>query len=146
MEEFPFSPDDWQRVTDAGNAIISALFMNDEALHTSRIAELQAVLDELRQTYGEHPVLLETEADFLNDVEEQIALYQHARQMAMFERLPTYTIRMSLAKLYLLELGAPGRAGIELLACQEEVAARADEGERAEWQQLWDASRLAVEP
>ena len=98
----------------------------------------------LRAKYGEHPVLLETAADFTEDASEQVALYERAKRAAITGRLPTCSIRIALARVLVEELNQPARASQELLDCQAELADYADEAERQEWSELWKAcGRLA---
>jgi hypothetical protein len=67
MEIFPFTQADWQPVQDASAALVNATLAEDAVLQASQFAELEAVLKELRERYGDHPILLETEANFLDD-------------------------------------------------------------------------------
>jgi hypothetical protein len=136
MDAFPFTEEDWSRVSEAGRAIVNATFAEDMVLHESLSEELFCVLSELRQKYGEHPAILETEADFTDDPAERIALYEQAKQAAQAGGLATYSIRISLARVLLEEVRDPGPALQELLACRDEVAAFAEESEWQEWMEL----------
>lgn len=135
MHPFPFSQSDWQLVVNISTEIVNASAMEDEVLCASRIADMEELLEVLGKRYGEHPVLLETLADSLRDYERQVALYTRARDLAVREGLPTYTIRISFARV-LVEAGRNDEARTELLACQCEVADCADEWERKEWAEL----------
>jgi hypothetical protein len=101
MRAFPFSEVVWGRVSSAGLDGINASFVGDDILHRSAFEELLAVLAELRERYGRHPTLVETEADFTSDTSRSITLYHEAIQIARAGGLPTYSIRISLASLYL---------------------------------------------
>jgi hypothetical protein len=116
--------------------VVNATLSEDEVLHASRFAELCCVLSGLRDTYGQHPVLLETEADFTDEPSERVALYEQAKQAALAAGLLTYSIRVSLARVLMDDLGDRGRALQELLVCQIEVAACANDRERQEWQEM----------
>src|SRR5258707_1219218 len=83
---------------------------------------------------GQHPALLETEADFTDEPSERVALYEQAKQSALVGGWVTYSIRISLARVLLEELGDAGRGLQELLACRDEVTTCADKSERAEWE------------
>ena len=49
----------------------------------------------LRARHGEHPVLLETRADFAEDDVERVALYRRAAGLAAVHGLATLNIRLS---------------------------------------------------
>lgn len=136
MHAFPFTDDDWFRVSEAARAVVNASFAGDVVLRASLSGELLSVLSQLRQKYGEHPAILETQADFTDDPTERVALYEQAKLVAQTGGWATYSIRMSLARVLLEDLGEAGRAMQELLACRDELAARADEGEWKEWEEL----------
>jgi hypothetical protein len=136
MNEFPFTDVEWDRVKEVTLAMLNATLADDEVLRASRMEEFRWVLFDLRATHGEHPILLETEADFTDEPTECVALYQQAKHMALANGLLTYTIRISLARAFLYEMNDPGRAQQELLACREEVAAWADEHDQEQWQEM----------
>jgi hypothetical protein len=136
MTTFPFTEADWFCVSEAARAIVNATFADDAVLRVSRFAELRQVLAQLRGKYGQHPALLETEADFTDEPSERVALYEEAKRLAEDQGLITYTIRLSLARVLLEELQEPERALREVLACREEVATLGDEGDRAQWEEL----------
>src|SRR4051794_1218594 len=127
MDGFPFTDEDWFRVSEGARAVVNATFANDVVLHASLSEQLFCVLSELRQKYGEHPAILETEADFTVDPTERVALYEQAKQVAQVGGWVTYSIRISLARVLLEELGEAGLALQELLACRDELAACADQ-------------------
>ncbi len=122
MEAFPFNDSDWEAIREAARAVTNAALAEDSALRKSRFADLQAVLAVQRERYGDHPTLLETEADFADDVPVRLALYEQAKQAAVEHDLPTISIRVSMARLFLEELGQPSEARNELLACSDELA------------------------
>jgi hypothetical protein len=134
--EFPFSEDEWTRVRLAANDVVNATLQDDDALRASNFLSLREVLATLRSVHGEHPVLLETEADFCDDCHEQERLYESAIQLAVKCGLPSYTARISYAALLLDELLRPAEARTQLTACADDVANRADETERTQWTEL----------
>jgi hypothetical protein len=142
MESFPFSAEEWARVREACLGIVNAELSEDEAIRTSRFEKLCEVLAELRNRHGDHPVLLETEADFAAEPSEQIALYEMAKLAAVAAGFFTFTIRISLARVLMDDLGDRARALQELLACRDEVTLWAEEDERKEWEEL---RRQAIE-
>jgi hypothetical protein len=136
MDEFPFTQAEWQRVSDTATALINASLAEDSILRDSWFAELQAVLAELHAKYGDHPVLLETEADFHDDPHVRRDMYLSAIRIAIANTLPTYSIRISLAWLLLDDFKDPIEAKHELTACEPELAQHADDWEREEWSEL----------
>lgn len=104
MSPFPFRKDDWDRVKDASIALVNAELAEDPALAAAQFAELQVVLGELRSKYGEHPILLETEADFCDDDQVAVALYEKAMLLARHSELPFDSIQSSLEAL-LVQMG-----------------------------------------
>jgi hypothetical protein len=104
------------------------------------------VLEEFRIKYGAHPLLFEMEADFTGDTDERIALYREAVRCAVTGKLPTYTIRISLARVLLEDKKDPASALGELLACRTDLRVHADTGERREWHELHDLCRNPPTP
>jgi hypothetical protein len=141
VEEFPFTDAEWDRVKEAALPLVNATFAEDDAVRASCFTELREVLGQLRARHGDHPVLLETEADFAEDDAERVALYRRAAGIAAAHRLPTLGIRLSLARV-LLDIEVPGAALAELLACERELV-EAKEPERASWAELAAAARQA---
>ncbi|MGL6072558.1 MAG: hypothetical protein ACRC8S_00220 [Fimbriiglobus sp.] len=137
MEAWPFRKEEWAKVSDAALLIVNASSAEDDVLQASHFAGLQEVLADLQATHGEHPVLLETEADFTNDPDESIPLYRQAIRLAEAHSLQTLTIRLSLAQVF-LDLGQKEAARLELLACQHELV-DADTSDREAWVELANA-------
>lgn len=136
MQEIPFSRTDWQLVCDQTLAIVNASRVEDWALHASLVIELQYLLEDLRQKYGEHPVLLETEAGYLDDPILQRAKYQTAIELAVANKLATITIRMSYARLLIDEFDDIRQARKELQACNAEMLYSDDNDHKEEWAEL----------
>jgi hypothetical protein len=136
MVAFPFSTEEWGRVQEAARAVLNATLAEDFALRRSHFEELRTVLAALRAKYGDHSVLLETEADFSDDPAEQVELYREAVRQAPRAGLATCSARIALARLLLEDFGEPGQAFAELMACESELRAHADEAERREWAEL----------
>jgi hypothetical protein len=134
VEAFPFTDAEWAAVSEAARLVVNASLAEDEVLHASNVAELRDVLAELRAQYGDHPVLLETEADFTSYDSERLALYRRAVRIASAHQFPTLSIRLSLARL-LIGMGLTTPARTELLACEGEARA-GDESERDKWSEL----------
>jgi hypothetical protein len=134
VEAFPFTKAEWDAVGDAALPVVNAGMADDPVLRASHLVGLLDVLAVLRGRYGDHPVLLETEADFAEDDASRATLYRRAAAVAEANGLPTLSIRLSLARL-LLDLGQPAAARDELLACQDELGG-GDESDRAAWAEL----------
>jgi hypothetical protein len=146
MDDFPFDADEWAAVAEASSAVVNATILEDDVLRESRFAELQLILQTLSERYGEHPVLIETEADFTNDAACRRRLYVKAVSLAELNCLPTYTIRISLASLLRQEFNEPETARNELLACENEVMTQGDKSQQDEWQELVRSCELEQLP
>jgi hypothetical protein len=136
MDEFPFAEDEWARVRESTLSLTNASLANDNVLAQSLFSELEHVLGELRARHGEHPVLIETAADFQDSPTRQVELYRCALELAERNRLPTLSIRLSLAWVLLENFGDAPQAEKELLACQEELSSNADDHDLAAWSKL----------
>ena len=102
------------------------------------------MLAELRSRHGDHPVLLETEADFTDDPATQRELYRRALQQAELGGLITYSIRISLARVLLDNFKLPDEALAELMACEAELEPHADAAEQQKWAELVGECREQV--
>lgn len=136
MDEFPFSEQEWERVRNATNAVMVATLADDTVLRQSLICELDGILEALRIRYGDHPVLLETAADFRDLPTNQVELYRAALKLAEQNQLPTRSIRISLARVLLEDFDEASAAAAELMACEREMRTDADASELAEWSKL----------
>ncbi len=134
MDQFPFTEEEWNAVDECGREIVNASFMDDSVLQASHLNELLNVLSELRERHGDHPILLEAEADFIDDEYERIALYRQAVSTAEAHNLATLSIRIALARV-LIETGECAAALQELLASESELP-EADDGELRDWNEL----------
>jgi hypothetical protein len=135
MHEFPFTKREWRTVREAAREVAEAAEGALPSRRAARWADLREVLTGLRARHGEHPALLETEADFASDPPAAVALYRRAEELAATHGLPTLSIRLSLAGLLVKELGQPASARQALLACRDELPA-AGEVLAAAWQEL----------
>ena len=54
---------------------------DDKVVYESAKIEMQTILEDLKSRYGNHPVLIETEADFSDDAIQQINLYEQAKAL-----------------------------------------------------------------
>ncbi len=89
MDAFPLSNNDWQRVEDAATALTNATLADDDVLCASHLVDLQEVLEDLRSRYGDHPIIHETEADYLNDPTLRLKGYRAAIRLAEQHALVT---------------------------------------------------------
>ena len=139
MEAFPFTEAEWQAVRDAAHFVVNAAMGEDPEVEASHLIELLDVLGNLRKCHGEHPILLETAADFAEEDDERLLLYQQAARVAAANGLSTLSIRLSLAEL-LVDLDQMGAARDELLACESELLTGA-ESDRIRWHELLAISK-----
>lgn len=141
MHEFPFSEDEWARVKEATHGVMNATLANDSILRQSLLSELDIILEELSCRHGDHPILLETSADFQDSPEKQLDLYRAALALADRNNLPTLSIRLSLARLLLEDFGQCDAAAHELVACQSELRTNGDRRDLEEWSLLLSRCR-----
>jgi len=134
VEPWPFSDAEWAAVSEAVPSLVHAALAGDAVLRASHLIGLLDALAGLRARHGEHPVLLEMEADFAEDDFERVSLYRRAASLAEAHGIQTLTIRLSLSRV-LLALGLREAARIELLACRNEVP-KGDDSDRASWAEL----------
>jgi hypothetical protein len=127
MDTFPFTNDDWLRVKAATYAIVNATLADDEVVAESLFTVLQDVLRELRCKYGDHPILLETEADFSNEPTDSIRLYAAALNIAKDNNLPTDSICLSYASALIDSERHLAEARVILESCRDQIYANADE-------------------
>lgn len=138
MQEHPFSDADWQTVVEACRLVTNACLADDAVLRASRFVDLVEVLSELRRKYGDHPAIDEVRADFTEDPQEQISLYERALMLAMENGLATLSIRMAMASTFLEDFGDAERAAAELSACRAELLKNGDKDEHRQWTELWN--------
>lgn len=141
MDSWPFSKSEWDAVSDAALPIVNAGLTDDAVVRASHLVGLLDVLARLRARHGDHPVLLETEADFTEDGVERILLYRRAVGVAEANGIQTLSIRLSLSRL-LLDMGQHDAARDELLTCEGELT-DGDESDRASWAELFAESKQA---
>ena len=133
MESSPFNRLEWQEVRDLSHCIVNATLVNDVVLQAALFQDLTVLLERLRERYGEHPILLETAADFCDDPSLQLDLYRRAIRLAEAHDLPTLTIRLSLASVLLQDFHDQTEAARELMACESEVETAEDKIQESEW-------------
>jgi hypothetical protein len=142
VEAFPFTDAEWEPVEDAALAIVNAGSAGDDVLRASLRAEMHGLLADLRERHGDHPFLLELVADYTeDDAPARVALYRQALGIAAANDLPTFTIRLALARV-LLEMGEPVAALADLRAAEGSVPAR-EESEQREWADLVEECEAA---
>lgn len=144
--EWPYSEDEWERVRRRSHAVLNATLQDDHVLRDAAFVELQRMLGVLRRRHGEHPVLLETEADFTCDRNEACALYRRAGELARELTLSIPSIGISLARLLLDRFHDSTEARRVLTACRDEVQTFGDEDERMAWDELSAQCECADHP
>ncbi len=141
MQPWPFSEAEWAAVSEAALPVVNAGLAEDSVLRASHLIGLLDVLAALRARHGDHPILLETEADFAEDDAERVALYRRAVYAAETHGIQTLTIRLSLS-MVLLDMGQWKAARDELRACEHELP-QGDDSDRKSWAELVAESRQA---
>lgn len=136
IREWPYSEEEWQRVRRRSHAVLNATLQDDDVLRDAAFVELQRLLAVLRRRHGEHPVLLETEADFTSDRDEACVLYRGAGNLARELNLAIPSIGISLARLLIDRFQDPTEARQVLEACREEIQTVGDDAEQAAWSEL----------
>ncbi len=136
MNPFPFTSKEWRKVRTAGHALMNATLAYRDKARMRHLLRLEVVIAELREKYGDHPVLTETLADFVDSPKERVSLYRCALAAAFEHCLPTYTIRISLARVLIEEFNQMTEAGAELALCRGEVMEQTDEAVTREWKEL----------
>ncbi len=146
MQEFPFTDAEWDPIGDLAGAIPHARYTDgDEALADSLRVHMLDLLAALRARHGDHPVLLETIADYTEDAAEQVSLYRRALELAEVHGLRTLSIRLALAGVLVHELGDSAAA----LGVLDECGADAPGGskdERSQWASLLTDAAIEAEP
>lgn len=135
-ELWPFSKQDWNRVSEAARSIVNASCCKDPVLRQSCCTELFQILSELREKHGGHPVLFETEADYTDDPKGRIELYRQAIAASETAGLQTLSIRISLAEVLIETFSDRNGARVALLACERELDQFADAYDRERWSKL----------
>lgn len=141
MEAFPFTDEEWDSLKPLAESILNASGADDEPLAASLRLDLLDQLATLRARYGDHPVLLETIADYTEDAAERAGLYRQAIEIAEAHGLPTLSIRLDLARVLAHHLGESAVALEELRACGSDVAG-GDESERTQWASLLEDAAI----
>lgn len=144
MDEFPFTQEDWQKLSEACRVLTNAALAEDPVLQASASLEFSALVEELRSTYGEHPALREVEADFAEDHMLRLDLYSRARDLARANGLSTLSIRLSLARELLDGVGDAIAARAELKACESELSAVGDGDDLTEWLSIWEECKRRI--
>lgn len=138
MEVFPFTEEEWEAVREAAREVINASKAENPTLRAARFADLQSVLRWLRGRHGDHPTLLETEANFSTSPSDAAGLYRRAEREAAARGLPALSIRLALARVLVNELNELEAAREALLGCRDELTF-ATEADCETWAQLFTA-------
>ena len=110
MDPWLFEDEEWDEIGELTHRLTNSTLADDDVLHESIHRELIERLCELTEKYGDHPVLLETLADYVEDPNERLLLYRKALQLSEKHGMPTLTIRVWLAELLLEELNDAAEA------------------------------------
>jgi len=73
---------DWDHVTELACDVVNASEAEDAVWNASATNALLAYLQKLLQQYGDHPSILSTIGDFLDDPGERMSYYERALSLA----------------------------------------------------------------
>jgi hypothetical protein len=122
-------------VSELSRHIVNAGFSKDEVLRAGLLGQLIDYIDNLIATYGPHPELIETKADFMESAADRHKLYRSALEIAETRSLPILSICLSYAQLLLDEHQIVESCSL-LKKCEIE-AQRADKYDRRRWNALF---------
>src|SRR5437667_8273002 len=100
------SQEDWDGVGDLAAEIVNASSAGDQVLDESLTEALLDHLNDLEGKYGGLPSILATEADYVSDVQEKIALLERAYEAAKAktDHKNKTLVSSSLSEFYITEL------------------------------------------
>ena len=133
--DLPYSAEEWDAIQWAARAVTRAAQAGDPEGRAARFADFQSILTEVRQRHGHHPVLWELEGDFTTDPRAAAELYVRAERASEAMGRSTVTVRLSLARLLVDEMGQPEGAKLTLQSCIDELP-RATNAQCALWAEL----------
>jgi hypothetical protein len=143
MDPWPFEDEEWDEISELTHRLTNSTLADDQILHGSIHRELIERLCELMEKYGEHPVLLETLADFAEDPNERLSLYWKALKLSVKHEMPTLTIRIFLAELLIEEFQDAKEARQVLKDGEDEFLDREEEPEWvSKFAELWWQCRV----
>ena len=131
----------WAEVIDLICDITSVIDEGDTLVADEYTFDLHCMLDDLERAHGAQPIIISTKADFTDDIDEQIGLYEQAINMAEQVNDPICIVQSaeSLAQLYIEEIADPEKGTAALTDLKKYVAQYGDEylcGELAELEQV----------
>lgn len=118
--------------------MVNATMADDEIWHAAAMRRFRKAIRKLRGSYGDHPVLIETLADYLDDPARRQRLYRRAIRIAVKNNLPTWTIRLFYARLLLDDFHDGPKALVQLQRCEREITELADEYDKNSWKELME--------
>ena len=116
----PIPPDVYDKVADLACGMTNATCADDAALHDSLYEQLLGFYADQGRRGALHPFVVESLADYTNDLQEALRLYREALAISEADE-PRYTILISMAE-RLIELGDRDQAE----ACLRDGRAEAD--------------------
>lgn len=141
MDEFPFTEEEWRTIARATTSVTNATLADDAAWRARSFRILRRRIRGMKLRYGDHPVLIETLADFHDDPQVRRRLYRRAIRIAVRHGLPAFTMRIYLARLLLEEFHDPRRALLQLQQCESEVLQSRDNDYISMWRELMSLLR-----
>jgi len=132
------STEDWKRVQELATRLANATEANDEVLHEASRQELLGWLRQLHSKYGELPSILATEADYVEETAERLALLTRAYELAepRADSRNLMLIASSIAQIYIEELGNYTQGKYWIAVFGRRLAQYPDEFEQTEFNRL----------
>lgn len=72
---------DWDSVHETVCEFVNATLAEDDIIAESRNEALMVLFKSLKEKYGDHPSIIATEADFMDDDEQRLAIYKKALEI-----------------------------------------------------------------
>ena len=141
MNAWPFEEKDWKNWEAITRRYIDAVFAKDEIVCGSISREMYGMMIKWEKKYGEHPWILEHQADFAQNHRRKRELYERALDLAVKRCRATLTIRLSLAELLLDEFDDAVSALRVLMDGQLEVVEKAQE---TDWIRMYQETRERI--
>lgn len=76
------SEEAWSRVSEKAYDVANAAMADDDVMLEVYRGQMRELLEELEEEWGEHPWILDTRADYLDDPKERRQLYERALSLA----------------------------------------------------------------
>lgn len=128
----------WENVTELAADIVNADAKNDAKAALSAKRKLLSYLKGLQKSFGVHPSIVATRADYEKKPKRRVELYKRAFQLAqdIGDARNQTLVSSSLAQIYTEELRNSREATTWLKVLKEALKHYPDDCERGEWRRL----------